>query len=385
MAARLTPPPPEHGFLHVPCPAGSGRTLIIPAASKHRWGAHERPFRSVILSPDGELLSTGFPKFGNLGEHGFEDHAAALSRALADPAHPVAFTEKLDGSLIIRSVIGGQVVLRTRGTHDGGDVHGPLARRIAAGDCPLLLDPGFCPDRSLLLELTSPRPEARIVLAYERDSLVLIGDISHDDLAPAPWPGLRSRAGQLGLDVPATHDLPRSARKLAKAVGAWKGREGVVVRTADSSVMVKVKSAGYLTLHRLRFLLTAKAIREMCEEHGVQSISELRALVESAGGDWEVMQSAQPFAQAYLDARAGADIRLAEIDALVAGWQARHPGDRKALAGEVAAGLDGPERSVAFLLADGREHDALARMRAIAVDEAFDRLDAGDQAALAGA
>jgi len=56
-----------------------------------------------------------------------EHPCSGASRAGAE----VRVEEKLDGALIIRSVIGGEVVFCTRGTFDGGE-RGREARRIKA-------------------------------------------------------------------------------------------------------------------------------------------------------------------------------------------------------------------------------------------------------------
>lgn len=362
---RLKVPSVQRGFKSVPCPDGSGRVLVIPRQSKHRWTPQERPLRSVILNADGTVASSGLPKFGGLGEWNFDDHRDLLTAALRD-GQPLRHSRKLDGSLMIRSVIDGEVVLRTRGTFDGGEL-GAAARQVAADRHPRLLDPAFEPDRSLLMEFTSP--QFRIILAYPRPQLTLIGAVCHHDLRLADWPQLEDLAEQAGVALVDCLDLPANRKELEAEVARMQDQEGVVVRLPGGQVMIKLKSRGYLTQHRLRFLMDVGTIRELCERHQVRSLDEFAAA--AGGADWEVISDAAPYVQAYVDAADAARRRHAEIDMLVLGVQTRHPGDRKACAREITGLVADAEVQPALLLLDGREDEAQVALMRVMTDQAY--------------
>jgi hypothetical protein len=372
-AVHLTAPAPEQGFLHYPDPAGSGRVLIAPSKAKHVWTAEERPFRSVILNPDGTVASSGLPKFHNAGEYGADDHTDALWDAVRN-GQEIRWTDKADGSLIIRSVIDGEVILRTRGSWDGG-AHGRAARAVAAARYPALLDPALHTDVSLLFEFVSPNPEFRIILSYERDDLLLLGAVEHDDLRMWDWPALEDLSAQIGVPLVTCHTLPSSRKQLLAEIAGWEGREGVVARLAGGQILVKLKSKRYLTMHRIRFLLSARAVRELCETNQIASVEDFNRQI-AGEADWEMLKDVEPMVQAYLGALIAADARMTELDAEMLALSMRHPGDRKSIAQVVTSELDPGERAAAFLLLDGREHDARERLRKVTIDQVFEQFAA---------
>lgn len=275
----------ERGFL---TSTRADLTLIVPGRAKRTWEAAERPLRSALIDRDRRVVSLGFPKFFNWGED--PDDTAALTGALR-AGEPVWFAEKLDGSLCIRSVIGGQVVLRTRGTFDGGDHAAPM-RALAAASHPRLLDPGVHPQRSLLFEFTSP--QFPIVITYPRPALTLIGAVEHTDGSLVDRAGLVRIADELAVPLAPLRELPRDPQRLVGDVSAFRGAEGIVASCAGGRVLVKVKSAAYLRAHALRFALSARRVAELCVEHDVRDEAHLRALIcELAGGhEFELEQLA---------------------------------------------------------------------------------------------
>jgi len=143
---------------------------IAPQKNKHRWSADELHLRSLLTRPDGRIVSSGFPKFLNVGEDAATDAitAAAISSGRA------WFTDKLDGSLIIRDVIDGVVLLRTRGSAEVSGERGDRLHALVAQSHPTLLDPTVLPGRSLLFEFTSDHPDDRIIIRYDTTSLTAL-------------------------------------------------------------------------------------------------------------------------------------------------------------------------------------------------------------------
>lgn len=353
------------------------RLLVVPTKTgkphHSQWPEAERPFRSLMLDPrDGRPISVGFPKFFNYGELK-EDTERLDAALLAD--EPVFFTEKLDGSLIIRSVIDGAVHLRTRGTAGGGD-HVELAERLMAELYPVLGDPGFEPDASLLLELVSP--DFRLVIDYPDDDLHLVGAVDHDTLRLRDVPELQKLGAENGLPVAEMIELPREPETLLDVVRAWSDREGVVASCASGQVLVKVKAAEYLARHRLRFALSARVVREICLERDVRSLEDFKAFLEEQNADWELVSDSRPLVETFLEARARAVAKLEELAVEVPAKAREFPG-RKAFAVNYAVPLGGSETHAAFAINTGNPGRAFELLRDHYTETAFAELDARDR------
>jgi len=378
---------PERGF--VTLVQADGHTLVTPGQWSKRqradWAETELPYRSVVFGPDGNVVSAALPKFFNKGEA--PDVAARLDAALA-AGEPVWFTEKLDGSLAIRYVEDGVVRFRTRGSFDGGDF-GDAIRRLAAARYPALLDPSLEPGRSLLFEFVSP--DFRIVMGYEREDLVLVGAVSNADFRLADLPELRQIADENALTIVPTVELPRDPAALAAAVTAFTESEGIVVRFEDGQTLVKMKSARYLALHRLRTTLTVKKLRSLCLTHDVRDLDAfavaLQAEVDRENEererdaivlDWEALTAVRPIAERIIAARAQGGRDLAELESIVAPEIAAAP-DRKSFALGYARTLPAPSRAAAFMLVDGNRAGALAFMEELALDRALTFAELADE------
>ena len=231
MRIDLTRIEPGDFFLRsVTLPGVGPAVQIAPRKQKHRWHADEHHLRSLLCRPDGTLLSAGLPKFFNLGE---DAEADLVTRAVLAGGQ-AWFTEKVDGSLIIRDVLGGQVHLRTRGLHILPPGMGERVQALIAARYPRLLDPAVLPEGSLLLEYTSDHPEDRIIVPYAEQRLTALGWM---DRTSGTVPRLRGTpedvagvAAATGTDAVPLHALPATLDAAAEAVAAWTDREGVVLR-----------------------------------------------------------------------------------------------------------------------------------------------------------
>lgn len=288
---RAPDPPAERaGFRHQ---AHGDLRLVLPKATKQSWRPEERPWRSMVVDDQRRIVSSGFPKFFTAGEDGRTD--AALKRALGR-REPLTITEKLDGSLVIRSVHQGQVILRTRGTFDGGPSIGDAVRALCAARYPSLLDPALAAGCSVLLEFCSPAH--RIVLPQHEDSLTLVGAVDHG------WPprlagdaDLERISSSLGVPVVTVHtELPGDLRGLRAEVGSWRDQEGVVVRLEGGQMLVKLKSDDYRRRHAARFSDDPVAALALVSDRDLRSADELvahliaeglpRQAAEAAGAYW---------------------------------------------------------------------------------------------------
>lgn len=276
-APGVAPPPPgpREGFR---MREAGGLRLVMPVPGKTQFSDTERRWRSVILDPDGRIVSAGFPKFHGWGEHSGD--TSRLRQALGRGEDDVWFSEKRDGSLVIRSVIAGEVVLRTRGMLDAGETLSPLIDAHVRATMPQLLDPRLMPEASLLFEFTSP--EHPIVVPYPTTELTLIGASDHAwPPRLAARPDLEALAAETGVPLVESHDLPRDPRELREAVRSLTGSEGVVVRCNGGQTLVKLKSAEYLAAHSTRFSFTPERVRSFAADYGVQSEDDfVRQLID---------------------------------------------------------------------------------------------------------
>jgi len=377
---RMQLPDKEKGFKFK---ENGDKILITPAKGEmmkyNDWEKEELPFRSMVLSKStGEVLSAGFPKFFNYSE-GADDSALswqdeALVHAMEHEA-PVYFTEKEDGSLLIRSVVAGQVFLRSRGSIDENNEHVIAMRAVAEKKYPNLLDPNFAAGHSLLLEFVSP--QFRIVLPYEKDDLILVGAVDHHDLRLLDIPELIAVAEENDLEIMDVLELPRDPKELLETVRALEGHEGVVARCSEGQVLVKIKAQEYLTRHRLRFALTARVVRSVCEERDVESHDDFEAYLKEQGADWELVSDSRPLVETYIATRQQANKEYAKLKQEVDAKLKQFP-ERRDFAVKYANNLSQQQRPIAYALASGKPQQAKTILRNYLLDSAFDKLDAAE-------
>lgn len=351
-----------HGFVVT---QREGLTLVAPpkagkAAAKD-WPKEDRPFRSTLLK-EGKIVSLGLPKFFNYGED--PEDTSILERAL-EQGGKVIFSEKIDGSLIIRSVIDGEVIFRTRASFDGGD-HGVAARACVKKTYPHLLDPTFVPNLSLLLEFVSP--QFRIVLSYPKPDLFFVGAVENKTQRLLDWEELENLNQEANLNLTPAHELPRDPKALLEVVAAWQGKEGIVARVGQT--FVKIKGADYLAKHRLRFSLTGRIIRETCLQLDVHEIKQFTDYLLQNGGDWELAKGARPFVEGFISARHEAEEHFLKLEAEVQGKLKEFP-VRKEFALNYALKLPEYERPCAFALADSQRGRAYDQLESFYLDLAF--------------
>lgn len=336
--------------------------LINPGKAMFDWHPGEEVLRSLLVRPDGRVVSAGLPKFFNLGERPDHDalgHAAAV-------AGRVRFGEKLDGSLVVRSVIDGRVVFRTRGSHELGDDFREPVMRLVRERHDRLLDPTYVPHRSALMEYTGPAN--RVVLLYDEPCLTAIGEVTHDDVRPH----LPTFAGLCAMACPAEHRGDGLA-SVAAEVRAWSGREGLVAwcfRDDGAPVLLKVKSAEYLRLHAMRSELNERRVWMLCAVAGASTFEACRGALEQVGLDWEDFAFAEPWLRSYLARREANRTALAEIRRTVRGDVAR--GLKAACAKAGRPDLFG----VAMHAAVGEDDRAAEMLRAADVDDSVSRMRA---------
>jgi len=295
----------------------NGLHLVCPKKNVWDWEEHEKWLRSIVVDDNGFVVSCSWKKFGNYGE--FKPDTDMLNNALANN-ETVRFSHKEDGSLCIRSVIDGKVIMRTRGTlfggqsEDGSETFGEKFRRVAENKYPILLDPSFAPDVSMLFEYVAPTNT--VVVYYKEEDLVFLGVIRHSDLRISPWSEIEKIAYKYKLNLVRLHELPRNPLELLDEIKEWKD-EGIVARCNGERTFVKIKSAHYLASHRMKFSMNYLTMAEFIENSGVTNESELEKSLRECDYDWEIIDMAKDFYRRYRDMVRVADDALLEAKTIL--------------------------------------------------------------------
>jgi len=278
--------------------------LVFPKKNKFDWTAEEKWLRSVMVDGAGRIVSCSWPKFGNFGE--FRTDTDILKGELANSG-VVRWTSKEDGSLCIRSVVNGSVIMRTRGTMFGGEwgdsqavPYGERFHKVAAEKYPRLLDPSWMPNVSLLLEYVAP--DNAVVVRYKNQDLVFLGGVEHCGPSIIPWERVIEIAVDGGLKLVDLKELPSDPIELLNEVKDWR-TEGVVARCNGDQVFVKVKSAWYLANHRMKFSMKYKTIVEFVDLSGVSTEDELVTKLREYDYDFEVVEGGREFYRKYVAVR----------------------------------------------------------------------------------
>lgn len=284
------------------------RVLVHPHANKRRWDERELPLRSLVTDTKGAVISAGFPKFFNFGEHA--PHDERFVDALARDA--VEFPEKLDGSLIVADLApdGSTVTLRTRQSLGLNELEAPIERlireRYPRFREALAADPAVREGHSVLFEFLYP--ERPVVLRYERAALVLLALVDKRSLSPS-WneTALARISREAGVERTAIHALPTDPAALRSALDAIPQSEGVVARAIDREgrpLLIKIKTQSYLRLHAHRARLGGGNSQRVAFLLGAEDEASFVSALEARGLDYEAITFAKENLGDYFERRA---------------------------------------------------------------------------------
>jgi hypothetical protein len=222
--------------------------LVFPHQIGIKWVEENKVFRSSIWTKDGELVSASWKKFTNLGEQ--------LEFEPIDIDSDIEFIHKLDGSTLIISKFKGELIVRTRGTHD--------ATILANGDeipflkqkYPLIFnnDTLNSEQYSIICEWYSPK-NVIVEREAEEPTLWLTGVVKHDDYSYVLQKDLDVFASEWKIGRPVRYNF-NSLSSMIESVNQWKKGEGIVIYGNDGQVLKKTKSDRYLLLHRVKSTLS---------------------------------------------------------------------------------------------------------------------------------
>ena len=346
-----------------------GLWLIRPGLDKGNWDfppdapfskESELSWRSAVLDENLDSVSLGLPKFLNHGEHGGEFLDLIISDSMS--RGDAVLTAKLDGTLIIRSVWNGRVVLRTRNSF----FLGPFSRqvmRIVEDRYPFLLDPSWLPDLHLHFEFVSPKN--LIIIHYDYDEMVLIH--AREDERMLSWEELSLIAEEKGL--PLVEDMmmggvddPSSLQKRVselERIGQWY-HEGIVIRDPRTGTMAKIKGDDYLSKYRMKYNFSWDDFVTACIESDVSSEGEAKVVVSSKGVDWEILPDIGRWWEIFDERKKRCEDALSWASSTVENDESQN---RREFAMMVNSSAPSPmAKSMSFLILDGDDpHDVLSK------------------------
>jgi hypothetical protein len=226
--------------------------LLINPKIQAKWNKNNLFYRSLIVDKEGNVLSSGWPKFFNYGEK---------PDCYPNPEkyNDWKCEEKKDGSLLIADFVNGQFSMRTRGTFT-------YATQKNAKDFELL--PAKYPNvvellkenshLSLLFEIVTPNNV--IVIRPKEIEFYLLGAINKDDMSVVSSFELLEIWRKIGpMSVPRVYPFSvlSDLSKVYQHIKNWKGEEGIVVSYNNGQNRVKLKTDWYCFIHRIKSQLSS--------------------------------------------------------------------------------------------------------------------------------
>lgn len=220
--------------------------LITPKIDA-KWNKDNLFYRSVITDKEGNVLSSGWPKFFNYGEK---------PECYPDPEayKDWKFDEKKDGSLLIADFVNGQFSMRTRGTFTYAIQENAKDFELLPQKYPKVVD--FLKENqhiSLLFEIISPNKI--IVIRQNEVEFYLLGAIDKNEMKILPSKDLTEIWRKIGpIPTPQTYQFNdiSDLSKIYQHIKNWKGKEGVVISYNNGQNRIKLKSDWYCFIHRVK-------------------------------------------------------------------------------------------------------------------------------------
>jgi T4 RnlA family RNA ligase len=250
--------------------------LITPEIDA-KWNSKNLHFRSLVVGKDGEVLSSGFPKFFNYGE-----------KPECYPA-PEKFQDwrilnKMDGSLVIVDYVNGQLSIRTRGSISYKHQENHKDFELLTKKYPKILD--FLKNNqkySLLFEILTPNNI--IVVRAKEVEFYFLGAIDKETLQMSNVENLMEIWREIACPpVPEQYEFGSNIdiEGLSQLVKFWKGKEGVVLVYNNGQNRIKIKSDWYCFLHRVKSQLnSSKNLIELYIDKQMPSLEQFFSFIET--------------------------------------------------------------------------------------------------------
>jgi hypothetical protein len=222
--------------------------LVSPGKNNKLSWDNNRCFRSLVYDRNQEVVSIGLPKFFDYDQ---DQAYCLLADQLVREGKETNVTIKMDGSLIIRSVIKDKVLFRTRTTIYNDHLI-DQAKEIASVQYPELLNPDFANQLSLQFELVSE--QRKIVIDYQEEDLILIGATNNKTLELLSYQKITELAEQANLKLaPEFKESFSSVQDLAEKIKNRQDIEGLVLRFDGQQKMLRIKTDYYKLVHQAKY------------------------------------------------------------------------------------------------------------------------------------
>ena len=222
--------------------------LVFPIKHDIMWNDENKVFRSSVWTKDGELVSASWKKFTNLGEQ--------LEFEPLNIHSDIEFIHKVDGSTLIISKFKGEVIVRTRGTHDASMLENGVEIPFLKQKYPLVFNNDLLNSEqySIVCEWYSPK-NVIVEREAEEPTLWLTGIIKHEDYSYLLQKDVDVFACEWETERPVRYQF-NSLSLMIESVNQWKKGEGIVMYGNNGQVLKKTKSDRYLILHRIKSTLS---------------------------------------------------------------------------------------------------------------------------------
>ena len=229
--------------------ANTSCNLVFPHQIGVKWTEENKVFRSSIWTKEGELVSASWKKFTNLGEQ--------LEFEPLNIDSDIEFIHKIDGSTLIISKFKGELIVRTRGTHDATILENGDEIPFLKEKYPLVFNNDILNSEqySIVCEWYSPK---NIIVEREAEepTLWLTGIIKHDDYSYLLQKDLDDITLEWKIERPFRYQF-NSLSSMIESVNHWKKGEGIVIYGNNGQVLKKTKSDRYILLHKIKSQLNS--------------------------------------------------------------------------------------------------------------------------------
>lgn len=232
-------------FCQIPC------NLIVPKIDAE-WNKNNLFFRSLIVDNDGNVLSSGWPKFFNYKE---KEHCYPNIVDFRD----LQCIEKIDGTLVICDYINNTFNLRTRGTVSYTTQQNSKDFELLTKKYPKIIDFLKNNDQfSLLFELVTPNNI--IVVRPKEIEFYFIGAINKATLTVVSAEDLLNiwrKIGPISTPQITQFSVPNNIDDIFNYVRQWKGKEGLVISYNNNQNRIKLKTDWYCFIHKAKSQLNS--------------------------------------------------------------------------------------------------------------------------------
>lgn len=236
----------ENKFCGLPC------YLITPKIDA-KWNKNNLLYRSLIIDKEGNVLSSGFPKFFNYGEK---------TECYPNPEdfNDWKLEDKIDGSLLIADYVNGCFSMRTRGTVSYSSQENAKDFELLSQKYPKVVE--FLKENqhlSLLFEIVTPNNV--IVIRQQQIQFYFIGAINKSGMCVVSSSDLTNIWRKIGpIPTPQSYNFlnTNNLSKIAETIKHWKGKEGIVISYNNGQNRIKLKSDWYLFCHRVKSQLNSQ-------------------------------------------------------------------------------------------------------------------------------